>query len=120
MIARLVEGVSTRSLVLLALLLAVLLFAPLIANDYFLTILILILYFSYVGQAWNILMGFAGYLSLGHALYVGLGGYTAAALYFHYGIAPWIGLLAAVPVAMLAGAIIGYLASAWPGSISQS
>ena len=105
MIARLFEGVSARALVLLGLFFVGLLLAPLVANDYFLTILILILYFSYVGQAWNILMGFAGYLSLGHALYVGLGAYTASALYFHYGIAPWIGLLAAVPVAMLAGAL---------------
>ena len=45
------------------------------------------------GQAWNIMMGFAGQLSLGHALYVGLGAYTAAALYVHFGVGPWIGLL---------------------------
>ena len=56
------------------------------------------------------MMGFAGQLSLGHALYVGLGAYTAAALYVHFGIGPWIGLLAAVPVAALAGAFIGFLA----------
>ena len=73
------------------LLLAVLVAAPLFANDYLLTVLILILYFAYTGQAWNIMMGFAGQLSLGHALYVGLGAYTAAALYVHFGIGPWIG-----------------------------
>ena len=38
------------------------------------------------------MMGFAGQLSLGHAIYVGLGGYAAAALYVHFGIGPWIGL----------------------------
>jgi branched-chain amino acid transport system permease protein len=110
MIAHLTEGVSRRALIALAVLLVALLIAPVFANDYFLTVLILILYFAYVGQAWNIMMGFAGQLSLGHALYVGLGGYTAAALYFHFGISPWLGLLVAIPVAMLAGAIIGYLA----------
>lgn len=110
MIARLTEEVPRRALVALALLFAALLVAPAFANDYLLTVLILILYFAYVGQAWNIMMGFAGQLSLGHALYVGLGGYTASALYFHYGVSPWIGLLAAIPVAMAAGAIIGYLA----------
>ena len=83
---------------------------PLFAGDYVLTVLILILYFAYTGQAWNIMMGFAGQLSLGHALYVGLGAYTAAALYVHFGIGPWIGLLVAVPVAALAGAFIGFLA----------
>ena len=70
--------------------------APLVAGDYLLTVLILILYFCYTGQAWNIMMGFAGQLSLGHALYVGLGAYTAAALYVHFGVAAWLGLLVAV------------------------
>jgi branched-chain amino acid transport system permease protein len=106
----LTDGVPRRALALLALLLAALLAAPHVANDYVLTVLILILYFAYAGQAWNIMMGFAGQLSLGHAIYVGLGAYTTAALYVHYGIAPWLGLLVAVPVAMACGAVIGFLA----------
>ncbi len=110
MIARLVEGVPRRALLLLAGLLALLAAAPFFAGDYLLTVLILILYFAYVGQAWNIMMGFAGQLSLGHALYVGLGAYTAAALYVHFGVGPWVGLLAAMPVAGLAGAFLGFLA----------
>jgi branched-chain amino acid transport system permease protein len=99
-----------RGILLAALLLAGLVVAPFLINDYLLTVLILILYFAYAGQAWNIMMGFAGQLSLGHALYVGLGAYTTAALYVHFGVAPWLGILVAVPVAMLAGAVIGFLA----------
>ena len=110
MIARLTANVSARAWILLALLLLALLAAPHFANDYLLTVLILILYLAYTGQAWNIMMGFAGQLSLGHALYVGLGAYTAAALYVHFGIGPWIGLLVAIPVAMACGAVIGFLA----------
>lgn len=110
MIARLIDGVPRRALVLLGVLLSAFVAAPLVAGDYLLTVLILILYFAYVGQAWNIMMGFAGQLSLGHALYVGLGAYSAAALYVHFGIAPWIGLAFAVPIAALAGAFIGFLA----------
>jgi branched-chain amino acid transport system permease protein len=56
------------------------------------------------------MMGFAGQLSLGHALYVGLGAYTAASLFVHFGIGPWLGLAVAMPVAALAGALIGFLA----------
>ena len=108
MIARLTTGATPRGLLLLALLLAGALIAPIFAGDYLLTLLILILYFAYTGQAWNIMMGFAGQLSLGHALYVGLGAYTAAALYVHFGIGPWLGLLAAVPIAASAGAFIGF------------
>lgn len=110
MFSRLFENVSGRALFLFAALLIVLFGAPLFASDYLLTVLILILYFAYIGQAWNIMMGFAGQLSLGHALYVGLGAYTAAALYVHFGIGPWLGLLVAVPIAALAGAFIGFLA----------
>ena len=110
MIGRLAADVSPRAMVLLAAMLTALLAAPFFANDYIITVLILILYFAYTGQAWNIMMGFAGQLSLGHAIYIGLGSYTSAALYVHYGIGPWIGILAAIPVAMACGAIIGFLA----------
>jgi branched-chain amino acid transport system permease protein len=110
MIARLVAGVPRRALVLLAVLLAAFLIVPWIANDYLLTVLILFLYFAYIGQAWNIMMGFTGHLSLGHSIYVGLGGYTAAALFIHFGVGPWIGLLAAVALAMACGAVMGFLA----------
>ena len=96
--------------ILLIAVLAGLLGAPFLASDYLLTVLILILYFAYAGQAWNIMMGFAGQLSLGHALYIGLGAYVAAALYVHYGIVPWVGLVAAVAVAVACGAIIAFLA----------
>jgi branched-chain amino acid transport system permease protein len=110
MIAPLIADVPLRGLVLLLLLLAALVAAPLLVNDYLLTVLILILYFAYAGQAWNIMMGFAGQLSLGHALYVGLGAYTAAALFFHFGVSPWIGLPLALAVSGLVGATIGFLA----------
>jgi branched-chain amino acid transport system permease protein len=107
---RFLKGAPACGWVLAIALLAALIIAPRFANDYLLTVLILILYFAYAGQAWNIMMGFAGQLSLGHAIYVGLGAYTSAALYVHFGVAPWIGMLAAIPVAMGCGAIIGFLA----------
>ncbi len=110
MIARLFGDAPRRGLALLGALLAVLIGAPLFAGDYLLTVLILILYFAYIGQAWNIMMGFAGQLSLGHTLYVGLGAYTAAALFVHFGVGPWLGLAAALPLAALIGAFIGFLA----------
>ena len=110
MIGRLTEGASLRAGLLLAPLLAALLAAPLFVNDYLLTVLILILYFAYSGQAWNIMMGFAGQLSLGHAVYLGLGADAAAVLFTQFAVAPWLGLLAAIPIAAACGAIIGFLA----------
>ena len=106
---RLVGDSTPRTLWGLASLLLLLLLAPALLGKYWLSVLILILYFAYVGQAWNIVMGFAGQLSLGHALYAGLGGYVAAGLFFHYGIGPWAGLFAAVAAAAVASVIVGYL-----------
>ncbi len=110
MIARLIGGVPRRALILLALFALAALFVPLMAGDYLLTVFILMLYFAFTGQAWNIMMGFAGQLSLGHALYVGLGAYTTAILFVRYGIPPWIGFLVAVPIAMAVGGAMGFLA----------
>jgi len=109
-VRRLLEGVPRRGLWLLALLLALLLVFPYFASGYLLAVGFLILYFAYVGQAWNVMMGFAGQLSLGHSLYVGLGAYAAAALYVHFGVSPWIGLGASVAICALAGAALGFLA----------
>ena len=102
--------VSPRVIILLGVLLAGLLIAPWVINDYLLTVLIIVLYFAFTGQAWNIMMGFAGQLSLGHAIYAGLGGYIAAALFTRFGVAPWLGFLAGIPVAAACGATIGFLA----------
>jgi branched-chain amino acid transport system permease protein len=51
---------------------------PFVANSYLLSVATLALYLAYVGQAWNVMMGFAGQLSLGHSLYVGIGAYASA------------------------------------------
>jgi branched-chain amino acid transport system permease protein len=75
-----------------------------------LSVATLILYFAYTGQAWNVMMGFAGQLSLGHALYVGVGAYAAGALFFYYGIGPWAGLWLAIAACVALGLVIGFLA----------
>jgi branched-chain amino acid transport system permease protein len=84
--------VNRRVIFVFAALGGVLLCLPSIANNYVLSVATLFLFFAYTGQAWNIMTGFAGQLSLGHSLYLGIGGYASAALYFHFGIGPWAGL----------------------------
>jgi branched-chain amino acid transport system permease protein len=91
----------------LTLLLALL---PAFAGSYALSVATLILYFAYTGQAWNVMMGFAGQLSLGHSLYVGVGAYAAGALFFYYGIGPWAGLWVAILLCVALGLVIGFLA----------
>jgi branched-chain amino acid transport system permease protein len=109
-IAEVFAGVSTRTRILIAVLAVVLLAAPLIFDRYLLSVLILVCLAAYTGQAWNILLGFAGLLSLGHALYLGLGAYVSAALYMHFGIGPWLGVFPAVATCIIVAALLGWLA----------
>jgi branched-chain amino acid transport system permease protein len=88
---------------------ALLVAVPWIASSYVLSVSIICLYLAYVGQAWNLMLGFAGLLSIGHALFVGLGAYASGYLFAKHGVPPVIGVAAAVAVAMVMGAIIGYL-----------
>jgi branched-chain amino acid transport system permease protein len=71
--------------------------------------MILILLYAYLGQSWNILGGFAGQLSLGHAIFMGLGAYTSTILFIHLGLTPWLGMLAGAALAALCGGVIGYM-----------
>ncbi|MBI2753120.1 MAG: branched-chain amino acid ABC transporter permease [Betaproteobacteria bacterium] len=87
-----------------------LLLLPQFADAYVLSVATLILYLAYTGQAWNVMMGFAGQLSLGHSLYVGVGAYASAALFFHYGVGPWAGLWLSILLCVLLGIAVGFLA----------
>ena len=99
-----------RAVPWLATLGAILVFLPVVAGHYILSVVTLFLFFAYAGQAWNIMMGFAGQLSLGHSLYLGVGAYAAAGLYFHFGIGPWAGLWLSIALCVVLGATIGALA----------
>lgn len=99
-----------KGLVYLALLAALLVALPGFVGPYALSVATLILYFAYTGQAWNVMMGFAGQLSLGHSLYVGVGAYAAGGIFFHYGIGPWAGVWVAIALCVLLGLVIGFLA----------
>ena len=95
--------------ILTAVFLATFALVPLFADDFQLSILALIFLFAYVGQAWNLMMGFAGQLSLGHALYFGVGGYTVAVFAQIFGLTPWLGMVAAFAVCGVLGIVLGSL-----------
>ncbi len=99
-----------RARLLLGALAAVLSALPYMAGNYVLSVATLALYFAFTGQAWNVMMGFAGQLSLGHSLFVGLGAYAAAALFVKFGIGPWAGVWLAMALCVAAGTAIGLLA----------
>ena len=82
---------------------------PALLNSYAVSILTLIFFYGFLGQAWNIVGGYAGQLSTGHAAFVGVGAYTSAMLSIQFGVTPWIGMLVGGVLAGALGAVIGYL-----------
>jgi branched-chain amino acid transport system permease protein len=83
---------------------------PLIGlNTYLLHILIITIMWSIIGMAWNLLGGFCGQVSFGHAAFFGVGAYTAGILYNKLGISAWWGLPASIVVVALFALFIGYI-----------
>jgi len=107
--ADLLAATTWRGRLLGLALLPVLVTLPGWAGPATLSVMISALWFAYVGQAWNLMAGFAGRFSLGHCLFVGLGAYLAAGLFLHHGVGPWPGLLLSVPAAAAMGALVGAL-----------
>jgi branched-chain amino acid transport system permease protein len=70
-------------------------------------VLILVLLYITLGSAWNILGGFAGQLSLGHAAFFGIGAYTAAIIASKSQLSPWwaiaLGPVVVLPIALIVG-----------------
>jgi len=84
-----------------------LIFPVFVKTPYILHIAIMIFIYTTLGASWNILSGFAGQLSLGHSVFLGVGGYTTALLLVKFGISPWIGMFAGIIVSIALSWIIG-------------
>ncbi|WP_316398262.1 branched-chain amino acid ABC transporter permease [Bradyrhizobium sp. 33ap4] len=88
---------------------AVLGLVGMLANPYVISLMTIVLLFTFLGQSWNLMLGIGGQLSIGHALFVGLGAYSVGVLYVKYGISPWVGLLTGMILAGSVGASIAWL-----------
>ncbi|MCT8179220.1 branched-chain amino acid ABC transporter permease [Variovorax sp. CY25R-8] len=81
----------------------------LVGSSYLQNVLILTLMYAALSQSWNILGGYCGQVSLGHALYFGVGAYATSVLYVHYGVLPWGGMLAGGILAALLAMALGWM-----------
>lgn len=82
---------------------------PLFSGRYMLSVGISVLLMALLGQSWNIMSGYAGQFSFGHAAFFGIGAYASSILYVDYNISPWIGMIAGMCLAALTGVLIGFL-----------
>ena len=97
---------------LAALVLLVLLsFVPLLLDRFLLSVALLILFWAFLGNAWNIMGGYTGLFSFGHVMFYGIGAYTSTVLLVDYNVSPLAGMLGGALIAGLFGAFVGYLLS---------
>jgi branched-chain amino acid transport system permease protein len=83
---------------------------PLIGlSSYAMHILILVIMWSVIGMAWNLLSGYCGQVSFGHAAFFGTGAYTAGMVYSKLGISGWWGVPLSVMVVTAFALVIGYI-----------
>ncbi len=71
-------------------------------------LMILIYLYALLGMGWNILGGLTGQVSLGHAVYFGIGAYVTSMLLVTFGISPWLGMIPGVAVSVIISLIVGY------------
>ncbi len=93
-------------LIVVALLAAVPLFT---ASNVVLNFLITAFLIALAGQGWNLLGGYGGQYSFGHAAFFGTAAYATAILQVRYGVNAWLGLLIGIAAGALVGAVIGVL-----------
>jgi branched-chain amino acid transport system permease protein len=93
----------------LAVIVLLVLFPVLIKSDYYRHIFIIALMWVVIGSSWNLLSGYTGQVSFGHAIFFGTGAYTAGLCVTKLNISAWWGMLLGGPVALLVGLVIGWV-----------
>jgi ABC-type branched-subunit amino acid transport system ATPase component/ABC-type branched-subunit amino acid transport system permease subunit len=79
-----------------------------VTNSYYQLMLTLVPIWAVLGLSWNLLSGYTGLVSFGHAAFFGLGAYTVTIALVHFDITPWLGIPLGMIVGTVAGVVIGY------------
>lgn len=96
--------------ILPAALILLLLAAPwIITKPFLMHMMIMVLLWTILGASWNLLGGFTGQVSFGHATFLGAGAYTMMILYLKFGLDPWYGIVVGGVVAALIALPVGYI-----------
>jgi len=80
-----------------------------VSNRFFLHLSIMVLLYTLLGMSWNLLGGYTGQISFGHAAFFGTGAYTSTLLLLRFGISPWLGMLVGAVLASLLSLPLGWL-----------
>jgi branched-chain amino acid transport system permease protein len=102
------RGVRNLGLALLGIVLLAV-YPLLVSNRFFLHLSIMVLLYALLGMSWNLLGGYTGQISFGHAAFFGTGAYTSTILLLRFGISPWLGMFAGGALAVLLSLPLGWL-----------
>ncbi|MDA8253990.1 MAG: branched-chain amino acid ABC transporter ATP-binding protein/permease [Rhodospirillales bacterium] len=78
-----------------------------VGNSYYQLIMTLVPIWAVMGISWNLISGYAGLVSFGHAAFFGLGAYTVAVGLIRWHLTPWLGIPAAAIVGAVSGLVVG-------------
>jgi len=81
----------------------------LVHNRFFLHLSIMVLLYALLGMSWNLLGGYTGQISFGHAAFFGTGAYTSTLLLLRFGLSPWLGMFVGAVLALLLSLPLGWL-----------
>ena len=79
-----------------------------LTQPFYLHLMILVFLYAMLAGSWNILGGYAGQVSLGHAVFFGIGAYSSTMGLMEFGLSPWLGMLAGGFIAAAVSLVMGY------------
>jgi branched-chain amino acid transport system permease protein len=80
-----------------------------VKSEYFLTVLINVMFGIYLCVCWNLVFGYAGLFSIGHQAFLGIGAYTSTILYLNFQVSPWIGMFAGAILSAILAVFITFI-----------
>lgn len=81
-----------------------------VTNDYYATVAFTLCFWCITAAGYNLSSGYAGELSLGHGVFLGIGAYSSSLFYTLGGVSPWLGMLIGVVIAAGVAFLLGIIA----------
>jgi branched-chain amino acid transport system permease protein len=100
---------KTKNIAVAVALVFFIIFPLAVRSDYYQHIVIIALMWVLIGSSWNLLAGYTGQVSFGHAIFFGVGAYTAGIFASKLGISAWWGMIGGGVSAMLVGLFVGWV-----------
>jgi branched-chain amino acid transport system permease protein len=100
---------KTKNIVLAVVIAFFIIFPLVVRSDYYQHVVIMALMWLLIGSSWNLLAGYTGQVSFGHAIFFGIGAYTAGIFATKLGISAWWGMIGGGLTAMLVGLFVGWV-----------